>query len=712
MNCPQCGHILRAEARFCDACGKSVTHGGGIARTVAAADPLVGRVLDTKYMLLEKLGEGGMGAVYRSRRLLFGDEVAIKVLHQEYVADGVAIERFRREARAAAQLHHPNVSVIYDYGEARGEDAPAYIVMELIEGPSLRELLKREGKLSPERAVLLMRDICMGVGAAHRRNIVHRDLKPDNIIVQPPNDDHERETAKVVDFGIAKLRDLSSEHSLTLTGVAIGTPYYMSPEQCRAEPLDARSDVYALGAMLYEMLAGTPPFIAETYTGVITKHLYEEPPLLPAALNVTSVLEAVCVRALAKDPNMRQADATVLARELQLVERRRQEEAARTNSAQWGVANEQRRRDEEEARRRSEAETILRQQQQEEERRRREAAARLQPTRTAEELRRQTQQEEERQRSAETARRWHEAQYRQQQEAQYRQQQEAQRRAAPPPTMVATQPPPPVQKWSPSFSSAQVHDTGSGPLPWVIGIVVIMVVVIAVYVAYSSSSTSVVESYNSNSYNYSSNTSSSNTNSSNKSAGNMNSSSSATSGRSLVFTDNFSTTNWEVGPYSNLGSTFYEYSEYRMRSTGNAPFGQFAPDSKSYYTKNATVQVTARSVTSSQGGFGLLIHGQYSSDKLKAYAFLIKPGATTYSILSQGSASKPTLVDWTYSSAIRSGTSSNQLEVRVEGSSLYFYINGQYVTSVYDSEYYGDGVVGFYITEGADVSFDDLDIYR
>jgi len=331
MDCPNCHRPLREGAQFCTACGVRTEHGGrgslsdsvptaeagGAGRPGAAeADSLIGRVLDGKYEILARLGEGGMGSVYRARRVHIGDEVAVKVLHAKFVDDDTLVERFRREARAAAQLQHPNVVTIHDYGEARGPEGFAYIVMELVRGVSLRELLRREGPLDVARAAALMRDICAGVGAAHRRDIVHRDIKPDNIIVLPPEVDGDGERVKVVDFGIAKLRDMAGDSTLTQAGAMVGTPFYMSPEQCRGEHLDARADVYSLGSLLYEMVAGQTPFTAPSITGVISKHLTEAPPPVPERLNVPPALQHVLARSLSKDPEGRQRDATEFAREV------------------------------------------------------------------------------------------------------------------------------------------------------------------------------------------------------------------------------------------------------------------------------------------------------------------------------------------------------------------------------------------------------------
>jgi serine/threonine-protein kinase len=274
-------------------------------------DPLIGHVIDGKYELVAKLGEGGMSVVYRARRAHIGDDVAVKILLGKFVKDDAALARFRREARAAAMLRHPNVITIHDFGETDDDYAPAYIVMEFVRGTPLRELLKTETQISVERAVRLMRGICAGVSAAHRQGVVHRDLKPENILVVAPDDDFEFESVRVVDFGLAKLL---ADAGAGPAGSVVGTPYYMSPEQGMGEQLDTRSDVYSLGAMFYELLSGKRPFDAETVSGVINRHLYEPPPPLPVSLGIPRRISTAIMQALSKDPDERPETAGDLAR--------------------------------------------------------------------------------------------------------------------------------------------------------------------------------------------------------------------------------------------------------------------------------------------------------------------------------------------------------------------------------------------------------------
>jgi len=324
--CPSCRLFLNKEAMFCANCGSPLSLAGtnnphpyyehtyqGSLPTVRLydLDPLIGHVIDGKYELVAKLGQGGMSVVYRARRSHIGDDVAVKILLGKFVTDDAARERFRREARAAAMLRHPNVITIHDFGETEDDHAPAYIVMEFVRGAPLRELLKNENRFSVERALRLMRGICAGVSAAHRQGVVHRDLKPDNILVVAPDDDFEFESVRVVDFGLAKLL---ADAGVGPGGTIVGTPYYMSPEQGMGEPLDTRSDVYSLGAMFYEMLSGARPFDAETVSGVINRHLYEPPPPFVESLKIPRRISSAIMQALAKDPDARPQTAGDLAR--------------------------------------------------------------------------------------------------------------------------------------------------------------------------------------------------------------------------------------------------------------------------------------------------------------------------------------------------------------------------------------------------------------
>jgi|GEM_PF-1033817 len=280
---------------------KSLTHGDS---------SILGRTIEGKYRLIERLGAGGMGAVYRAQRLLIGDEVAVKILHAEHVAQPESFERFRREAQAAARLKHANAVSIYDFGVTT--DGLVYLVMELVEGQSLRQIIKQQGPLTPTAAAEISQ-VCPALEEAHRQQIVHRDLKPDNIIVSSTFNGLR---TKVLDFGIAKLRDLTAGN-LTQTGSVMGTPHYMSPEQCLGEELDNRSDIYSLGVVLYEMLAGVVPFNSPTSTAVVVQHVNQTPPSLRAInLSISQELERVVLHALEKKREARPQTASILSEEI------------------------------------------------------------------------------------------------------------------------------------------------------------------------------------------------------------------------------------------------------------------------------------------------------------------------------------------------------------------------------------------------------------
>jgi serine/threonine protein kinase len=280
----------------------TVVHGG--------PDHLLSCTIAGKYQITRKLGAGGMGAVYRATRLVIGDEVAVKILHSEQ-NEPRAADRFRREAQAAARLKHPNAVNIYDFGVT--DDGLQYLVMELVEGESLRRIIKQQGPLTPSASAEIINQVCAALDEAHRNNIIHRDIKPDNIMVHVSAN---RLRVKVLDFGIAKMRD-DTAGNLTQTGSILGTPHYMSPEQCLGEELDSRSDIYSLGIVLYEMLAGVVPFNSPISTAVVVQHVNQPPPSL-GMLNasITRPVEIAVLHALEKTREARPQTAGVLALEL------------------------------------------------------------------------------------------------------------------------------------------------------------------------------------------------------------------------------------------------------------------------------------------------------------------------------------------------------------------------------------------------------------
>ncbi len=268
-------------------------------------------VLGERYQLQEPIGRGGMATIYRGRDMRMERVIAIKVLREVYSTDPKFVTRFQREAKAASSLQHPNIVQVYDYGQTDGN---YYIVMELVEGTDLRRYLRARGTLDIDRAVIIAHDVALGLGAAHRRSIVHRDVKPQNILVGRDG------SIKLTDFGIASVyKDINAER-LTTTGMTLGTVQYYAPEQAQGEIVSPAADVYALGIVMYEMLAGRPPFDGDTPVAVAMQHI-QDLPVPPGQLNpnIPPVLEDIILRCLEKEPGMRYRDGSALARALEML---------------------------------------------------------------------------------------------------------------------------------------------------------------------------------------------------------------------------------------------------------------------------------------------------------------------------------------------------------------------------------------------------------
>ena len=264
------------------------------------------RLLNNRYLILEQLGKGGMANVYHARDTMLERSVAVKVLREDFSRDPAFQERFRQEARAAANLSHPNIVTVHDFGLDKGQ---LFIVMEYIPGTDLKTLIKKRGRFTPEEAVPLLIQACAGIGYAHRAGLVHCDVKPQNILVTPDM------RLKVTDFGIA--RALSTIHPEEQSDIIWGSPQYFSPEQASGAAPSPASDVYSLGIIMYEMLTGSLPFRAKTAGDLARLHIETEPvPLSDLLPNISPVLEQVQAKVLSKEPSQRYRTADQFGRVL------------------------------------------------------------------------------------------------------------------------------------------------------------------------------------------------------------------------------------------------------------------------------------------------------------------------------------------------------------------------------------------------------------
>lgn len=308
--CPACRARYDGGEVFCpvDATRLVSTSQVPVQRVTDPDDPLIGVELAGRYQVIRRVGEGGMGLVYEGRHAVIEKQVAIKVLRDDFSKRPEVVERFRQEAKSASRIGNAHIVDIHDFGET--PSGASYFVMEFLKGQDLADCFDSGEPLPEERIISIALQCCKALGAAHRKGIVHRDMKPENVFLS--NRDGERDFVKIVDFGIAKMSDIETEgapgRKLTKTGMIFGTPEYMAPEQAKGSELDHRVDIYALGVILYEAVTGRVPFVGDSFMGILTQHMFEEPPPLREInpdCTCSAALESVIARAMAKDPDQR-----------------------------------------------------------------------------------------------------------------------------------------------------------------------------------------------------------------------------------------------------------------------------------------------------------------------------------------------------------------------------------------------------------------------